>query len=46
MLSDGKAPNDRFGNPIVIGPVGPQQISISPETKKALEKWEFDWSNY
>jgi hypothetical protein len=37
---------DLLGNPYLFGPVGPQQIKISPATKEALDGTGIDWGAY
>jgi prepilin-type N-terminal cleavage/methylation domain-containing protein len=38
--------NDVLSNPYTIGPVGPAQVLIAPETKAALTGVAIDWGSY
>lgn len=38
--------SDVLGNPYAIGPVGPAQVLISPDTKDALAGVAIDWGAY
>lgn len=38
--------SDLLGNPYTIGPVGPGQVRISPDTKDALAGVAIDWGAY